>query len=142
MKPIVKWGLISLGILVGVTLLVALLLPVLISYKASSYSPPKHVLRAELSFVQHAMNAMMADKNIASVTANDDTNRSLGVNTWTDMPKGLGAAPLGGYLKDDTTEFYFCWDSQGDVYPQNKTDAVAAMPEDAEIQRPCKKAPL
>ena len=87
------------------------------------------------------MHTMIADMNITSVTANDDTNRSLGVNTWTEMPKGANTAPLANYMKQETTEFYYCWDSQGYVYAQNKEDGVEAMPEDAELQRSCQKAP-
>ena len=96
---------------------------------------------AERETAQTAMNAMMADKNITTVTPNDDTNNSLGVNTWTDLPEGPGAASLDGLLRKPTTFFYYCWDSKGNVYTQNKKDGVRAEPDDAKKQRPCKKAP-
>ncbi len=87
------------------------------------------------------MNAMMADKNITTVLANNDITGSLGVNTWTGLPGGPDAAALDGYLRKATTKFYYCWDSEGNVYAQNKKDGVRAEPKDAEKQRPCKKTP-
>ena len=75
-------------------------------------------LAAETETMQTAMNAMMADKNINTVSANDDTTSSLGVNTWTNLPAGPDAAALGGYLKKDTTKFYYCWTHSGEVYPR------------------------
>jgi len=48
---------------------------------------------------------------------------------------------LDGYLINARTKYYFCWDSKGNVYAQNKKDGVKAEPDDAEKQRPCKKAP-
>ena len=85
------------------------------------------------------MNAMMKARSITTVTPNDDTNNSLGVNTWTGLPQGLNATPLAGYLRKSKTHFYYCWDSKGNVYAQNKTDGVKAEHDDAEKQRPCKK---
>jgi len=97
-------------------------------------------LAAETETVQTAMYAMMADKNITAVTANNDKTGSLGVNTWIDLPVGPGAASFDGYLRKNTTIFYYCWDSTGEVYAQNKKDGVKAKPDDAEKQRPCKKS--
>ena len=84
---------------------------------------------------------MKEDKNITTVTPNDDTTGSLGVNTWTNLPAGPGAASLDGYLRKAKTHFYYCWDGKGEVYAQNKKDGVRAVPKDAEKQRPCKKTP-
>ena len=98
-------------------------------------------LLSETEVAQWAMDTMMKDKSITTVTPNDDTNNSLGVNTWTALPRGRGAAPLAGYLKESNTNFYYCWDSKGNVYAQNKTDGVRAEPKDADKQRPCKKNP-
>ena len=100
-------------------------------------------MRSETDTVQTAMNTMMVDKNIMTVTPNDETNNSLGVNSWTDLPEGPGAASLDGYynvLRTPTT-FFFCWDSNGIVWPQNKEDGVELKPQEAMIQGPCKKAP-
>ena len=95
----------------------------------------------EQELVQAAMYAMMADKSITTVTPNDDTNNSLGVNTWTDLPEGPDTASLYAYIKKTTTQYYYCWDSKGIVYAQNKTDGVRAAPDDAKNQRLCKKTP-
>ena len=104
-------------------------------------SPKEAPLAAEAETLQIAMNAMMEDRNITTVTPNDDTNNSLGVNTWTGLPEGPDAAALAGYLINTTTKYYFCWDSKGNVYAQNKKDGVKAELDDAEKQRPCKKPP-
>ena len=63
------------------------------------------------------------------------------MNVWTALPTGPDAASLDGYLKKAMTRFYYCWDSKGNVYAQNKRDGVGAEPKEAEIQRPCKLAP-
>ena len=85
-------------------------------------------LKAETETVQSAMNAMMADKGIVAVTANDKDTTSNGQNTWTALPAGTGAATLDGYLKKNGTKFFYCWDTKGNVYAQNKTDRVEAVP--------------
>ena len=132
---------------IAVTIVIGLLSAPLILYAYSVLtlepfpSPKEAPLVAETETLQTAMNAMMADKNITTVTTNDDTKNSLGVNSWTGMPEGLGAAALHGLLGRTTTKYYFCWDSKGNVYAQNKKDGVKAEPDDAEKQRPCKKAP-
>jgi len=105
------------------------------------YRPPQAVLNLETELIYTAMHAMMADKKITTVTPNDDTNNSLGVNTWRAMPEGPDASSLYAYLKKATTKFYYCWDIKGNVYAQNKKDDVSAEPKDAEEQRPCKRAP-
>lgn len=88
-------------------------------------------LEAETETVQSAMNSMMADKGITTVTANDKGTTSNGQNTWTALPAGTGAATLDGYLKKSKTKFFYCWDSKGNVYAQNKTDGVKAVPANA-----------
>jgi len=106
-----------------------------------SDSSPYGAMASETALVQAAMYAMIAEQRITTVTANDDTTGRLGVNTWTDLPQGPGAASLDGYFRKPTTYFYYCWDSKGNVYAQNKTGGVRATPEDAGKQGPCKKAP-
>ena len=96
-------------------------------------------LEAETKAVHTAMNAMMADRGIVSVTAND--TKSNGQNTWTALPTGTGAVPLDGYLKKTTTKFFYCWDSKGNVYAQNLTDRVKALPSHAKAAAKCKKPP-
>ena len=83
------------------------------------------------------MTAMMADKGIVAVTANDKGTTSNGQNTWTALPAGTGVGTLGGYLKKNSTQFCCCWDSKGNVYAQNKTDGVEAVPDDAKAAATC-----
>ena len=84
---------------------------------------------SEAATIQTAMDAMMAANELKTVSANDDTTRSLGVNTWTGLPEGLGAVPLAPqYLKNDTTDFYFCWDASGYVYPLSDDTVLSQQP--------------
>ena len=138
-----KRFLIIVAILVGVALALQAIYYAI--YPCSlTWSCPDYMsegsLAAETETVQVAMNAMLADQNITTVTPNNDTTGSLGVNTWTALPTGPDAASLDGYLKKATTKFYFCWDNKGKVYAQNKEDGVKANPKDAKKQRLCKKA--
>ena len=120
----------------GITILGAILI-----LDSHFHFPRTGAMYAETELVQTAMNAMMADQNITTVSPNDDTTGSLGVNTWTNLPIGPDAAALDGYLINTTTKYYFCWDSKGKVYAQNKKDGVKAEHDDADEQRPCKKTP-
>ena len=86
---------------------------------------------AETETIQSAMNAMMADKGIVAVTANGKGTTSNGQNTWTAWPAGTGAGTRDDYLKKNSTKFFYCWDSKGNVYAQNKTDGVEAVLDDA-----------
>ena len=94
-------------------------------------------LEAETQTVQTAMDTMKADNGITAVTANDKTTTSNGQNTWTALPAGTGAATLDGYLKKTTPKFFYCWDSKGNVYAQNVTDGVKAVPADAKAAAAC-----
>ena len=98
-------------------------------------------LKAETETVRSAMNAMMADKGIITVTANDKGTTSNGQNTWTALPAGTGAETLDGYLKKNKTKFFYCWDDKGNVYAQNKTDGVEAVPDDAKAAAACATPP-
>jgi prepilin-type N-terminal cleavage/methylation domain-containing protein len=98
-------------------------------------------LESETEVVQSAVNAMMADKHITAVTANDNSNTKNGVNTWTSLPAGTDAAALTTYLKKSTTKYFYCWDASGNVYAQNSTDGVKAVPADAKVSAACKAAP-
>ena len=94
-------------------------------------------LEAETQTVQTAMDIMMADKGITTVTANDKVTTSNGQNTWTALPAGTGAATLDGYLKKNATKFFYCWDGAGNVYAQNSVDGVKAIPADAKVTAAC-----
>ena len=94
-------------------------------------------MKAETETVQTAMNSMMTDKSITTVTANDKGTTSNGQNTWTSLPAGTGAAALTEYLKKSKTKFFYCWDTSGNVYAQNSTDGVKAVPADAKAPAAC-----
>ena len=94
-------------------------------------------LEAETQTVQPAMDTMMADKGITTVTANDKGTTSNGQNTWTALPAGTGASTLDAYLKKNATKFFYCWDTSGNVYAQNSTDGVKAVPADAKAAAAC-----
>lgn len=128
-------------VLLGITLVVLLPLATCPGGLGCSDWGAEGALAAETETMQTAMNAMMVDRKITTVTPNDDTTGSLGVNTWNSMPAGPDAASLDGYLIKATTYFYYCWDSKGNVSAQNKKDGVKAEPKDAEEQRPCKRSP-
>ena len=134
----------AVAIVVGVLAVILIALPLVTCWENEDRwgcRTKKTPITSEWETVQSAMHAMMADQGITTVTPNDNTTSSLGVNTWFDLPDGPGAASLDDYHRMTTTTFYYCWDSQGNVYTQNKSDGVTAEPEDAERQRPCKQPP-
>jgi prepilin-type N-terminal cleavage/methylation domain-containing protein len=65
----------------------------------------------ELRTVQTAMDAMMATKNITTVTANATASR-----TWTALPAGAGADPLSpNYIRQSQTKGAYTFDGFGAV---------------------------
>ena len=131
--------LIELLVVIGIIVaLAAITVPLVTKFAGKG---DEGALKAETETVQSAMNAMMADKGIIAVTANDKGTTSNGQKTWTALPAGTGAATLDGYLKKNATKFFYCWDSKGNVYAQNKTDGVIAVPDDAKAAAACATPP-
>ena len=127
--------LIELLVVIGIIVaLAAITVPLVTKFAGKG---DEGALKAETETVQSAMNAMMADKGIVAVTANDKGTTSNGQNTWTALPAGTGAETLDGYLKKNKTKFFYCWDTKGNVYAQNKTDGVEAVPDDAKAAAAC-----
>ena len=121
--------LIELLVVIGIIVaLAAITVPLVTKFAGKG---DEGALKAETETVQSAMNAMMADKGIVAVTANDKGTTSNGQNTWTALPAGTGADTLDNYLKKNKTKFFYCWDTKGNVYAQNKTDGVIAVSDDA-----------
>ena len=125
--------LIELLVVIGIIVaLAAITVPLVTKFAGKG---DEGALKAETETIQSAMNAMMADKGIVAVTANDKGTTSNGQNTWTALPTGTGtgagAGTLDGYLKKNSTKFFYCWDSKGNACAQNKTDGVEAVPDDA-----------
>lgn len=131
--------LIELLVVIGIIVaLAAITVPLVTKFAGKG---DEGALKAETETVQSAMNAMMADKGIVAVTANDKGTISNGQNTWTALPAGTGAETLDNYLKKSKTKFFYCWDSKGNVYAQNKSDGVIAVPEDAKTVAACATPP-
>ena len=131
--------LIELLVVIGIIVaLAAITVPLVTKFAGKG---DEGALKAETATVQTAMNLMMTDKAIVAVTANDKVTTSNGQNTWTALPAGTGAATLDDYLKKTTTKFFYCWDTKGNVYAQNKTDGVEAVPDDAKAAAACATPP-
>ena len=89
--------LIELLVVIGIIVaLAAITVPLVTKFAGKG---DEGALKAETETVQSAMNAMMADKSIVAVTANDKGTTSNGQNTWTALPAGTGADTLDNYLK-------------------------------------------
>ena len=127
--------LIELLVVVGIIVaLAAITVPLVTKFAGKG---DEGALEAETETVQTAMDTMMADQGITAVTANNKGTTSNGQNTWTALPAGTGAATLDGYLKKTVTKFFYCWDDKGNVYAQNSTDGVKAVPADAKAAAAC-----
>lgn len=88
-------------------------------------------MAAERETVQTAMSAMMAEKDITTVTA--VINPAAASNSWAALPAGTGAVALYGaagaqYLKKSTTSYFYCWTASGEVYSR---DADPELSDDA-----------
>ena len=123
--------LIELLVVIGIIVaLAAITVPLVTKFAGKG---DEGALKAETETIQSAMNVMMADKGIVAVTTNDKGTTSNGQNTWT----ALLAGTLDDYLKKNSTKFFYCWDSKGNVYAQNKTAGVEAVPDDAKAAAAC-----
>ena len=120
MKNILKWA----AIIAGLVVLSILARPLLIGWE-----DPPEAIEAESAMIQTAMDSMMTENETMTVLANDRTTGSFAVNTWSALPEGSDVVPLAPlYLRDDTTEFYFCWDVRGFVYPRSDDPDDARKP--------------
>ena len=74
----------------------------------------------EEDIVQTGVNAMMADREVTSVTRNTHST-----NSWIDNPTGTSTSPLyPTYLRDPHTTCYYCWDSTGMITRQDGSSAT------------------
>lgn len=124
--------LIELLVVIGIIVaLAAITIPLVTRFTGSG---KEGALAAEVETVQTAMNAMMAEQNITTV----DAKTSLaGINTWTAQPTGTGSAFLSGYMQKNTTIYYYCWESDGQVYAQNAAANVVGTATTAETLGTC-----
>ena len=85
---------------------------------------------SETANVQAAMDNMMADKGVTAVTA---SSAGAGTNDWSALPTGgTGVVALGpsggGYMRGDTTEWTYCWDTTGLVTGPSTTSSPPTNP--------------
>ena len=102
--------LIEMLIVVGIIVaLAAAIVPQVVQFGGKGESAQKE---SEVSTIQAAMDSMVVDKGISSVTA-DATPR----NDWQTCPVGTGTTPLftGGYVRVTSTLWGYTWDSNGKV---------------------------
>ncbi len=105
--------LIEMLIVVGIIVaLAAALVPAVVVFSGKGTEGKK---ASERSTIQLAMDAMMAENGITSVTP-ISTN---GVNDWTAYPAGTGAGLLDSYLPITSSEWYYCYDGEGRITNQN-----------------------
>ena len=120
--------LIELLVVIGIIVaLAAITIPLVTRFTGSG---KEGALAAETETIQTAMNAMMADTNITTVTAKTSGS---GIKTWTAQPPVLGnSAFLSRYLQKNTTTYYYCWEADGQVYAQNGAANAVATADTAE----------
>ena len=116
--------LIEMIVVVGIiAVLAAVIVPNIGKFIGSGETGAKN---AEWESVQTAMNAMMADKAITTVTVS-----AVGARTadFTSLPLGTNASPLGvTYLQSASTVYYYCWDLNGQVTGQGEFGNIGTCP--------------
>ncbi len=113
--------LIEMIVVVGIiAVLAAVIVPNIGKFIGSGEQGAKN---AEFESVQTAMNAMMADKAVVLVVDHSAATSSS-VQVWTAEPKedaaDIGTLPLGTYLQNPTTVYFYCWDSTGQLTDQHE----------------------
>lgn len=88
---------------------------------------------AELDSVQAAIDTMMADYGITDITTvNGNLANSAALDTSTNDFSAAGLLDLatpavagsGGYLRDTTLQFYYCWNISGRILSQDTAAAA------------------
>ena len=112
--------LIEMIVVVGIiAVLAAVIVPNIGKFIGSGETGAKN---AEWESVQTAMNAMMADVAITTVTASSSGGARTG--NWSALPVGVNAATLDGYLQSASTVYFYCWDLNGQVVSQGEVGTV------------------
>ena len=118
-----------MGIIVA---LAAVIIPLVIQF-AGKGEEGAHA--AELSSVQTAIDVMMTDANLATLTTAGgsatapiymDTLGHIGA-TLTDMDGGPGAVGLTPYLREQHTKWCYEWDDAGSITTQSAEPLVEAV---------------
>ncbi len=96
----------------------------ILPYRGFEPVQPNNVSRSEREVVQLAMVEMMAEAAVKNVTASTNS-----VKSWVYYPQTNGAEPLyPSYLTNRTTEFFYCWDSEGTITYQFSVYVVCPPP--------------
>ena len=76
---------------------------------------------AESETIQTAMDTLLADEGITSVTG--ISSGGTATQVWTALPAnpGLNNKFLANYLRENTTSFFYCYDGTGKVTQQAAT---------------------
>ena len=92
-------------ILAAAGLIVLLLALAVILLSIGTYTsvdrPPEPVV--EMQTIQTAIDAMMSDGNLYRIKPSKAAS-----NSWSDHP-------IGAYLRDPSTRYYYCWDATGAI---------------------------
>ena len=109
-------------LLVVVGIIVALAAVIIPNVSRFTGKGNEGALSAEAENLQAAMDTMMADTGSIDVGAYDITTISTATNSWTGLPvngaTSLNVATLDGYLRANTTKFFYCYDAAGLVTDQ------------------------
>jgi prepilin-type N-terminal cleavage/methylation domain-containing protein len=109
--------LIVVGIIVG---LAAAIIPNVSRFSGKGEEGAQN---AEIESVQAAMDAMMAENGITTVTGRVvGTDNS--VADWSALPAGAGAEALAGFLRSPTTTYFYCYDNSGNITRQDTAATV------------------
>jgi hypothetical protein len=88
-------------------------------------------MKMETAVIGSVMQVMMVGQNVTRVDAH---TTGPAVNDWTVFPTGPGTIVLSDYsdysdyMERNTTEFYFCWTAEGEVYPWSDDPVIASTP--------------
>ena len=105
--------LIEMLIVVGIIVaLAAAIVPQVVSFSGKGEEGKK---TSEKSTIQSAIDAMMAEKGITTITA---VTGNTAINDWTANPAGTGSATLDGYTTITSSEWFYCYATDGQITAQ------------------------
>lgn len=114
-------GFTLIELLVVVTILGILAAIVTLSLVGLTTTANLNACNQEARTVQTALDAFMADNNLSTVTAVNDTNnmnQAIGPNglqLWVDLGKTPPPAQTHNYTRNGTTRYFYSWDTAGRV---------------------------
>ena len=110
-------------LLVVVGIIVALAAVIIPNVSRFTGKGTEGAMDAEMQNVQAAMDTMMADKGITTVTAS--VALAAATNDFATKPTGDALAdpldPDGGYLRTAVTNYFYCWGANGLISTQFET---------------------